>query len=353
MVGPDDPSTTHSNEFIALTIFNERIRAVSLSPDGAYLSFIDPSEHEHQLIHILDAESLRLADAVEEFEDLINHPRVRESDMQLFLERHPDFILSEEYRRAHCRIVLESSGGAGARLIPDFVIEPLDPFGLADLLELKHPTANVIVLKQSRRRYSASVREACAQLLEYSQFFEEKRNRDAVADRYGLVAFRPRLFVVIGRRPPVSRIELRGLDDLPSRVVLHTYDDLLARVSARRQKIYGELQRRLSDPGFDVFNGAYRRVERSPGRRSQKINAGAPRQGDHLRPRVVTVRTSRAAGFQHPKSGISANVGERTRHWLLFSSPTTTLIRVRWSLNTCTSTALASIKRLTVIRRLS
>ena len=75
--------------------------------------------------------------------------------------------------------------------------------------------------------------EACAQLREYALYFDEDKNRKFVEEHYGLMAYKPRMFVVIGRRGAVSPIQLRKVElDSPG-LNVRTYDDVLARMKAK------------------------------------------------------------------------------------------------------------------------
>jgi len=104
---------------------------------------------------------------------------------------------------------------------------------LSDLLELKLPSAPVFVLKKRRMRFSAAVFEACAQLREYSAFFDEERNRRVVQERYGILAYRPKMIVIIGRQGSVDPIAVRRIEqDLPN-LYLRTYDDVINRMKTK------------------------------------------------------------------------------------------------------------------------
>jgi hypothetical protein len=224
---------------LALTQSMGRLLVVSLTPDGTY-TFLDPHQNSHAILHGADPQTFELANAIEEFEDLINFRRATEADFQRFFERSPSFILTDEHKRAHPHIVLQSDSRSGRKLIPDFVLEPADRNGLADLLDIKLPTAQVLVLKRSRPRYSAAVMEACAQLREYSAFFEDSQNITAVQNKYGLKAYRPRLFIIMGRKQNVDPLIARRVsDDLPPRITIRTYDDLLQRMQSRLERLKG------------------------------------------------------------------------------------------------------------------
>lgn len=217
------------DDYIAVGDFNGVQKLVALSEDGTY-RYLDSMQKLHNIIYVASPEAPAMEEAVEEFEALLNDPKTGEAAFQDFFERYPQFILNDEYKKAHPQIALARDEGP---LIPDFLLEPLDQSALCDILELKLPTAKVFVLKQSRMRFSAAVMEACAQLREYSSYFEEKVNRERVQQEYGLLAYKPKMFVIIGRRGAVDPILKRRMEsDLPS-LVLRTYDDVLARVKAR------------------------------------------------------------------------------------------------------------------------
>lgn len=215
-------------EQLALALINDKIRLVSISPDGEY-RFIDGAQRFHNILYVVASETRALQMAVEEFEDLINDLKVKEQDFQDFFQRNPDFILNDEYKEAHPHVVL--SNRDGEQLIPDFVLEPVDQSSLCDLMELKLPSTQVFILKKNRLRFSAAVLEAAAQLRAYNRYFDEEGNRKTFEDAYpGLRAFKPKMFVIIGRQGTVNPIARRDIEtDLPN-LILHTYDELLTRM---------------------------------------------------------------------------------------------------------------------------
>jgi cold shock CspA family protein len=221
---------------LALALAGSHVRLVSLTKDGAY-TFLDSADQRYGILYVASSETLALQRAVQEFEDLVNERDVKEADLQAFFERNPDFVLGDEYKQAHPHVILEA-GSVSGPLVPDFMLEPLDCGGFADLLELKLPSAQVFVLKKNRLRFSAAVVEAVAQAREYGAFFDEEANRKTVQDRLGFTAYRPRLFVIIGRKSAANPLEARRADvDLPGRLSLRTYDDILARMRFRVERM--------------------------------------------------------------------------------------------------------------------
>jgi hypothetical protein len=223
-----------NREYIALAQLGDKIRVVSLKADGTY-SFLDEAENPHSIIYLANSEALRLQEKVEELEWLVNNPKVKEKDFQEFFNRNQNFILNDEYRRAHSHIVL--SEDSYSPLIPDFVLEPYNQRALCDLLELKLPSSRIFTLKPNRDRFSSAVSDACAQLRKYRDFFDEEKNRIQVHDKYGLRAFRPKMFVIIGRRGTLDPIEVRKIETDTPNLHLRTYDDLIDKVKSKVEAI--------------------------------------------------------------------------------------------------------------------
>lgn len=229
------PVELSNEQRVALALFGPIIKLISLSPDGQY-RFLDEQQKSHNLLYVLSAETVQVERAVEELEHLMNDSTARANDFQNFFERHPDFILNDEYREAHPQLILENAGADC--LIPDFILQPVNQRALCDLLELKLPSVEVFIMKKNRPRYSAAVYEAAAQLREYSRYFDEETNRAKFRDKYPLLnVYRPRMFVIIGRQgmenPTIARAVEAGMPD----IYLRTYDDVLRRAKWKLERM--------------------------------------------------------------------------------------------------------------------
>lgn len=226
-------------DMLGVTVLDGRLRAVSLRHDGTYrftdgdLNLEMPLADFGSLLAIYSSENTRLLEAIEEFEYLINGNAIREAALQDFFIRNPDFIIGDEYKAAHSQVVLTPFDDREPKLIPDFVLEPYSPNSLCDILEIKRPSAKVVTLRQSRARFSSAVSEACAQAREYGSFFDSSQHQKAIRERYGLEIYKPRLFVVIGRRPLIDQKLLRRIEEGNPGVNVKTYDDLLERMQRR------------------------------------------------------------------------------------------------------------------------
>ncbi|HEY5956593.1 MAG TPA: Shedu anti-phage system protein SduA domain-containing protein [Polyangiaceae bacterium] len=158
----------------------------------------------------------RLENAIAEFEQLLNRSDLREEEIQNFLDHQPLFLQSLGYKRAHSHVALVREEEA-SKLIPDFILEPLDT-GWCDILDLKLPNKRVVVGNPDRRRLSAHVQELIAQLREYGAYFDSPAGRDFLQRERGLRCYRPRLIGIIGNtlgyRDPEARRALTAYSDV-------------------------------------------------------------------------------------------------------------------------------------------
>lgn len=223
------------SEQIALGLFDRRIRLVSLASDGGY-RFLDGTAQYHNIVYPSFFEELSLQLAIEELEDLVNDSNTMESHFQNFFERHQDFILNDEYKQAHPHIILSNENRG--TLIPDFILEPVDQNSFCDLLELKLPRTEIYVLTKNRERFSAAVFDAAAQLREYGKYFDDETNQNRFRSIYPhLRIYKPRMFVIVGRQNDENLAKKREIQSGFPELYLRTYDELLARMKWKRQKL--------------------------------------------------------------------------------------------------------------------
>jgi cold shock CspA family protein len=227
-------SVVDPDESLGVALIGNQLRLITIQADGT-VRFLDPHNNCHRLLYLVSLETYGWKSLIEELEDLINRPQVSESQLQEFFERNPDFLCGDIYESARSHIVLQRPD-AGP-LIPDFALKPPNENALCDLLELKLPRAKLLVGQSNRKRLSAALLEACAQLREYRDYFESRANRQAIEEIYGLRFFRPRMMVIIGKRSEYMASDLRKAEgDIPQ-LSITTYDDLLERARARMRRI--------------------------------------------------------------------------------------------------------------------
>lgn len=222
----------NTDNYVAVTIINDELRLISLSPDGSY-NYLDGCGKYHNIIYTYTLDSLRREKAIREFESMLNDSSLKENDYQQFFEEYPEFIVDENYKEAHAQVFIERE--IDGPLIPDFLLEPINDNEFCDILEIKRPSSKVFVLQRNRERFSAAVMEGVAQLRVYSEYFENKSLREKVEDKYGLSCFRPKLFLIIGRLGDIDPTTKRRLASTMPEVTIKTYDELLMRMKRVRK----------------------------------------------------------------------------------------------------------------------
>lgn len=176
---------------------------------------------------------------VQEFETLLNKPRLREAEIQEFLEAYPELLSGTSHVGVHAHPVILAGEN---RLIPDFVLER--PGGYARILDLKRPSEQVFVGRGNRRRLASEIHKGIAQLYDYSGAVNNPEERARLQTELGISFAHPELCLVIGRtQNDRDREDLRRLSqrDLRREVHLMTYDALLEEAKGRALYVTSEL----------------------------------------------------------------------------------------------------------------
>lgn len=210
-----------------------QLRIVSIQANSVE-GFFEACSQSHRFFYIASLEAYNWMCLIKEFEALINSTQASESQLQDFFERNPDFLRGNMYESIYPHVMLRR--GEAGPLIPDFVLKPHNENALCDLLELKRPTARLVVGQRNRKRLSSALLEASAQLREYRDYFELPGNRKAIEEIYGLRFFRPRMTVVIGKRSDYFAYDLRKAEGDVPHLTITTYDDLLDRARSRLRR---------------------------------------------------------------------------------------------------------------------
>ena len=118
---------------------------------------------------------------------------------------------------------------------PDFFV--IQPNGFADIVEFKLPyiDGSPIVGKKNRESFSAWMNQYIAQTRVYAQYFDDPNNRKWFENKYGFKVFKPRRWLVVGRRSDFDAftwreiasdykdLEVMNFDDLVDGVVVQFY----------------------------------------------------------------------------------------------------------------------------------
>lgn len=165
-----------------------------------------------------------------EFESLINRPKIREQEIQNFLELYPEILQSLGYSRCVPHVMLSESGKR--EMIPDFILHRPGGNGF-DILDLKLPTARIAVSKPYYR-ISHEISKAVGQLKAYSDYFKNSVNRERFIRAHQIEYFEPKLIVAIGRQSQYLSNEMRsGIEDQVPGMRILTYDELVSYARTR------------------------------------------------------------------------------------------------------------------------
>jgi len=187
-----------------LTLEHDRIVFRATSPIGTFVQQNNsglPVSQRALLTHFKTQYAGFTVPEVLELEDLINRSGTKELELQRFFEAHPHFLRIWDHREVfpHVYLSREEEGD----LVPDFILLDQD-LQKATIVDLKLPSAKLIVHSDNRVRFAAAVSEARSQLLEYRRWFENSKNRKNLRERLGMEIYSPRLAVVIGRSSEFS-----------------------------------------------------------------------------------------------------------------------------------------------------
>jgi hypothetical protein len=176
--------------------------------------------------------------ALEEFEDLLNSKSTLERDFQALFEKHPEFLLGDEYDSYWAEPIFTSPTD-GRTIRPDFVLQPLALRSNSwrwNVIDLKRHDVELLIARKFHVDLSRQVYRAATQLKDYAEFFTDPRNSQVIRERFGGIVPNPQLTMVIGRLPESNRAEFNRLQSRVAGVHIRTYDELLAFRRARVEK---------------------------------------------------------------------------------------------------------------------
>ncbi len=166
-----------------------------------------------------------------EFTELLKKEKIKENEIQKFLEQNPFIFESLNYKAIRAQVVLERDDGTSLR--PDFFLQP---FGEDwwDILDLKLPNKSVIVGARDRKHFSAAVTEGLAQVREYSAYFENEIYQKRIEEKYGIKCYKPNVKLVIGKEFDNSdKNQVKRLMTSYEKSHILTFDQLVKTVKER------------------------------------------------------------------------------------------------------------------------
>ncbi len=141
----------------------------------------------------------KYSETIRIFEELINDPGTKESDLQKFLEEHPEFLKEQEYREVIPQAVINTDDDINWKA--DFFLVPHDQLQFCKILELKLPNETIGMKSRSgHMSFSKKLYLAIEQLKDYSKAFHSQRTKEKFKAKYQVDVFHPDLQLIIGRK---------------------------------------------------------------------------------------------------------------------------------------------------------
>lgn len=159
-----------------------------------------------------------------------------EPDITSFLARDENkFILTMNFgaSNVHAELTCDWQSEARNSIRPDFFV--VKPNGYADIVEFKLPQIDkaVVVGGANRETFAAWLQSYVSQTRVYASYFEDPNNRAWFEKKYGLKVFKPRRYLVVGRRKDFdSDVWREIMSDYPGLDIM-TFDDLVDGVVAQ------------------------------------------------------------------------------------------------------------------------
>lgn len=105
----------------------------------------------------------------------------------------------------------------------------VQPNGFADIVEFKLPTIDkkFVVGKDNRETFGFWLNSYISQARVYSTYFDDPNNRKWFEDKYGFKVFKPRKWIVVGRRHDFESDVWREIMSDYRVLEILTFDDLI------------------------------------------------------------------------------------------------------------------------------
>jgi hypothetical protein len=167
--------------------------------------------------------------------ELVGRNDTTETEITRFLARPENhFILSMRFGSTaiHSELSCDWQSDDKQPIRPDFFVVQTNDF--ADIVEFKLPTANInIVGSDNRETLCAQINAYISQTRTYRNYFEDPNNRNWFEAKYGFRTYRPRRFLVIGRRWQFDSDTWREIVSDYQDLEILTFDDLVDCVVAQ------------------------------------------------------------------------------------------------------------------------
>jgi Domain of unknown function (DUF4263) len=153
-----------------------------------------------------------------------------ETDITSFLsKKENEFILTMKYGATQIRseLICEWQSEARDDIKPDFFV--VQPNGYAEIVEFKLPSIekNTVVGGKNRETFAAWLNSYISQTRVYASYFEDPNNRKWFEKKYGFKVYKPRRWLVVGRRNDFDSDVWREILSDYKDLEIMTFDDLI------------------------------------------------------------------------------------------------------------------------------
>lgn len=164
------------------------------------------------------------------FIELFGDSKNSETSITSFLaSRENRFILNMGFMgtKVHAQVRCEWQSEDKDEIIPDFFVVRAN--GYADIVEFKLPRVkgSAVVGRRNREQFSAEINSYLAQTRVYRNYFEDPNNRRWFEQKYGFKVYKPKRYLVVGRRNDFDCEEWMEIKADYTDVEIITYDDLI------------------------------------------------------------------------------------------------------------------------------
>ena len=167
---------------------------------------------------------------INRFIELFGDSENSEPNITSFLaQRENHFILNMGFMGTgvHSQVKCDWQSEEKDEIIPDFFVVRAN--GYADIVEFKLPKVkgNTVVGRNNREQFSAEINSYIAQTRVYRSYFEDPNNRKWFEEKYGFKVYKPKRYLVVGRRNDFECDEWVEIKADYTDVEIVTYDDLI------------------------------------------------------------------------------------------------------------------------------
>ena len=167
---------------------------------------------------------------VNRFIELFGNSNYSEPEITSFLAHEENkFILTMGFMGTSIyeEVLCEWQSEKKDNIKPDFFV--LRANGYADIIEFKLPNikSKSIVGKNNREHFNSELNTYIAQTRVYATYFDDPNNRKWFKSRYGFKVYKPKRYLVIGRRNDFESDEWIEIKADYNNIEIITYDDLV------------------------------------------------------------------------------------------------------------------------------